>query len=70
MRCRSACRCRGGGQSREHGAYARMAGVLALTYMEAGELEKRPRPCLVPKILYKIFQIPHHIESLDVYMEY
>jgi len=22
------------------------------------------------KKIYKIFQIPHHIESLDVYMEY
>jgi len=28
------------------------------------------RPCLIPKKFCKIFQIPHHIESLDVYMEY
>ena len=24
------------------------------------------RPCLVPQKFYKIFQIPRHIESLDV----
>jgi len=28
------------------------------------------RPCLVPQKFYKIFQIPRHIESLDVCMEY
>jgi hypothetical protein len=27
-------------------------------------------PCLVPQKFYKIFQIPRHIESLDVCMEY
>ena len=28
------------------------------------------RPCLVPQKFCKIFQIPRHIESLDVCMEY
>ena len=28
------------------------------------------RPCLVPKKFCKIFQIPRHIESLDVCMKY
>jgi len=28
------------------------------------------RPCLVPKKFCKIFQISHHIESLDICMEY
>ena len=27
-------------------------------------------PCLVPKKFYNIFQIPRHIESLDVWMKY
>jgi len=28
------------------------------------------RPCLVPQKFCKIFQIPRHIESLDVCMKY
>jgi len=30
----------------------------------------KPRPCLVAQKFYKIFQIPRHIESLDICMKY
>jgi len=29
-----------------------------------------PGPCLVSRKFYKIFHIPHHIESLDACMKY
>jgi hypothetical protein len=34
------------------------------------EDRRRARPCLVPIKFYKIFHIPHHIESLVACIEY
>jgi len=34
------------------------------------EMDSILRPCLLPRKFCKIFHIPRHIESLDVYMEY
>ena len=47
-----------------------MAASTAPFELQAAGLGASSRPCLLPIKFCKIFHIPHHIESLDVYMEY